>query len=711
MPLTVPSEFVPSVSTQPAQTPRMTAPLVVPGQNDAPQLIQKLGADAMQAGTTMRQIGQTIGDRVAQMTDQAQIKSAENQFLQSAMPVLSKYKTTEGMDAAQQFDPASQAIAQARADAADTLTSPSQQRAFGMLVDAHATTLAAQMAAHRDTQQVQYGKDQSKARAQNLNATAALDVAGRNRSDSIFAQYGQESDNETLNYASLSGNAPDSDVSQNALRLNRTDRYTSVITSLLDKRAFSEAQDFFDEHKGEMDMKRAEVLGNAVKSASQQVQITDYRDRAVQSLQKTSGPGPLAQPIPAATITTTDDGNGLFIHEVPGRDVHAPASGTVTKVWNDDKWGLSAEIAMPNGYTATFNNLGAVNYKEGQKITQGQPLGLTGKTAQGQGGVAYEITGPDGKYVDPRQASGSPFDPSNFSAPSDEAKAVEWVNANVEDPQLRREAENQVRSLANTNRNIENQQHAAAVKQATDWWFQHGTISTLPAEVKMQLTPEDVDSFNQQAKAKNDVDLQANWLEHPDQMTVDAVRQAHAQGRLTDAGYLSALRNAIAIQQDASNTDPQKVRAVSVDHDQLTDLLTMNQMPNLAMPKQDADKLQRVELETAIKNEIDVQQERNNRTLTWQEKGKIARDMIIDKVYTPSPWYSPQMNEGLKPVAIATPEERKNATVWVGDQKVRMMDIPPQVTTQAMQDLMANKVPATQANIAAWWIRKGKPAQ
>jgi hypothetical protein len=91
------------------------------------------------------------------------------------------------------------------------------------------------------------------------------------------------------------------------------------------------------------------------------------------------------------------------------------------------------------------------------------------------------------------------------------------------------------------------------------------------------------------------------------------------------------------------------------------------------------------------KNEIDVQQQRYNRPLTWQEKGKIAHDMAIDKVYTSSHWYSPNVTQGLKPAALVTPDEMRNATVWAGGQQVRMMDIP---TKYALQ--------ATQANIAAW---------
>lgn len=704
----VPETFAPSVSQGEMPMTPASGPWVSPMRNAAPGQMQQMGQTLMQAGDMEARLGNTIGDRVQETMDDAMTKAAETQFLQSALPQLGQYKTTEGINATQQFDPTAQAIVKARQDARASLTNPVQQRMFDQVTNDHLVTIGQQMADHENVQRVQYGKDQAKARAESLNTMSTLDVAGRDRDDSNFAKFGAQSDAEILHYAGLSGVAADSPQADQMLRQNRTERYRSVITALLDQHAYNEAQDFFSEHKGEMDVRQAELLGNAVKTAAQAEQVTEYRNQAVQSLQKTAGPGPLAQPIPAGTISTTPGVDGIDIHTAAGTNVHAPASGTVTKVWDDKELGLSAQVQLPNGYTATFSHLSAVNYKEGQKITQGQVLGLSGKDDGGQGVMHYAMTDSNGQYIDPRQAASAPYDPKNFSSPDDEEKAVEWVNQNVSDPVQQREAEAQVRRLADMNRQILSQQHSAALKQATDYWFEHGqSITGLPAQIAMQLTPEDMDGFTQQAKAKNDVDLMANWIEHPEQQTVDAVRQAYAQGRLSDNGYLTALRGAMQLQGgDTGSTDPNKVRQVTMDHDQLTDILTLNQLPNLAQPKSDADRLQRVELETAIKNEIDSQQQRNGRQLTWQEKGKIARDLVIDKVYT-SGW--PNTNGGLKPVAITTPAEQNKATVWVGNQAVRMMDIPPRQAMAGRQDLLANGLPATQANIAAWWVRQGSP--
>jgi len=185
----------------------------------------------------------------------------------------------------------------------------------------------------------------------------------------------------------------------------------------------------------------------------------------------------------------------------------------------------------------------------------------------------------------------------------------------------------------------------------------------------------------------------------------------NAQGRLSDNGYLSALRDAMAMQgADTGQTDADKVRAVTVDHDQLTNILALNNLPNLAMPKENdqTSKLARVQLEEAVKNEIDVMQQRAGRTLNMQEKAKIMRDMVVDKVYTSTNMFG-QPNGDPKPAATATADELRNAQVWIGNEHVKLSDIPPGQSVKAMQDLEGHGLPVTQANIAKWWLTAGRP--
>lgn len=709
----VPETFAPSVSQGETPLTPATGPWVSPMRNSAPSLLSQTGQTLSQAGDTMARLGNTIADRVQDTVNEAQTKAAENQFLQQALPALGQYKATEGDNATQQFNPTAQAILKARDDARSKLSNPMQQQMFDMAANGHVLNFTQQMNGHENEQRVRFGLDQAAARAKNMNTLAAQDVPGRNRPDSDYAKYGALADNETLEYARLKGIDPASPMAEEMLRQNRTDRVRSVISALHDNHAYSEEQDFFDQEKGNIDLRTAELLGNMVKSDSTLVQGTDMGNQAVQALQKTKGAGPLQPPMPAATISTTSlpGVNGIDLHAPAGQDVRAPASGTVTKVWSDAQRGLSADITMPSGYVATLSGLGAVNYKEGQKITGGQVLGLSGADDNGRAVTHYEMQAPDGSYVDPRQAVSAPFDPKNFSAPEDEAKAVGWLNANVTDDVVRRVAVNRVESLANHNREITNQQHAAALKQATDWWFQHGkSINDLPADVKVQLTPEDIDSFSQATKAKNDVHLMANWILNPDQQSVDAVNQAYARGQLSDQGYLRALGQAKAMADDAANPNPDKVRAVTIDNDQVNNTLLQNGFPDLVTPGTDKDlKAQRVKLFTDIKNQIDTAQTMTGRQLTRGDKQQIIDRTISDSAYVDQSHLFGAPTAEAKRVYFMTPKDLQNAYEVVGNQRVYLAEIPAQERQTIMSTLYRRGLPVTEQSIANLWLQAGKP--
>lgn len=718
----VPSTFAPSVSQSDMPMTPATSPWVSPMRNSAPGLMQQTGQALAQAGDVEAGVGNTIGDRVQETMDDAQTKAAETQFLGAALPILGQYKTTEGINATQQWDPASQAIVKARQDARATLTNPIQQHMFDQVTNDHLLTFGQQMADHENVQRVQYGKDQAKARAESLNTMSTLDVAGRNREDSNFAKFGAQSDAEVLHYAGLSGIAPDSPQAEQMLRQNRTQRYRSVITSLLDQHAYNEASDFFNEHQPEMDIQQAEILGNAVKAATKAEQVTEFRNQAIQSLQKTPGAGPLTQPIPAGTISTTEGVDGIDIHTAPGTNVHAPASGTVTKIWTNPQQGLSAQITLPSGYTATFSGLGAVNYKEGQKITGGQVLGLSGQDDHGQGVTHYAMTDATGAYVDPRQAASAPYDPKNFSTPEDEEQAVQWINKNVQDPVQQREAESQVRSLANMNRQIGNQEHAAALKQATDFWFQNGqSIAGLPAQVKMQLTPEDLDSFNQKAyeidkrnydfaqlvREQRGVSLQASWNADPSTLTIDAVRQAYAQGQLSDTAYLASLRRAQETQADPSKADGQKVLAAQVDNQQIENTLLQNGRADIvnATPKTPQQQAQKVALWQEIRDQIDAEQQVSRRELTRDQKQAIIDSTVLNSRFLKTPgWFG---SSSAAPWELTPAAAGKAQFTSSTGRTVQYVPMPAAARPAAIQSLIQRRQPINEQNIYDTWVNAG----
>lgn len=74
----------------------------------------------------------------------------------------------------------------------------------------------------------------------------------------------------------------------------------------------------------------------------------------------------------------------------PGIDISAPlstkvkavASGTVTKVAEDDRYGMTVEITHGNGVISTYSNLAEQGLAEmGDVVKQGQIIGAVGETA------------------------------------------------------------------------------------------------------------------------------------------------------------------------------------------------------------------------------------------------------------------------------------------------------------------------------------------
>lgn len=97
----------------------------------------------------------------------------------------------------------------------------------------------------------------------------------------------------------------------------------------------------------------------------------------------------------------------------PGIDIAAPlstkvkaiADGTITKVAEDDRYGMTVEITHENGIISTYSNLAKQGLAEmGDVVEQGQIIGAVGETALfemlEESHLHLEMT-KDSAYVDP----------------------------------------------------------------------------------------------------------------------------------------------------------------------------------------------------------------------------------------------------------------------------------------------------------------------
>lgn len=100
--------------------------------------------------------------------------------------------------------------------------------------------------------------------------------------------------------------------------------------------------------------------------------------------------------------------NAIDIPEYQGSPIHSPADGVVYKV-KDNGYGYSYIIlAHAGGFTTTYGHVSSILVEEGQRVSQGSIIGLTGGMP-GTKGSGYMTTGPhlhfeiylNGTHIDP----------------------------------------------------------------------------------------------------------------------------------------------------------------------------------------------------------------------------------------------------------------------------------------------------------------------
>lgn len=87
-------------------------------------------------------------------------------------------------------------------------------------------------------------------------------------------------------------------------------------------------------------------------------------------------------PIYSKTLDQYMTHSGMDIAAPLSAKVKAIAEGTVTKVFQDDRYGMTVEITHGNGIISTYSNLAQQGLAEmGDAVSQGQVIGAIGETA------------------------------------------------------------------------------------------------------------------------------------------------------------------------------------------------------------------------------------------------------------------------------------------------------------------------------------------
>lgn len=640
---TVPETFAPGVSQ--GETPLVPAagPWVSPMRNAAPSLLSETGATLARAGAVETQLGNTIGDRVQETFDDATTRNAETAFLSGANGVITRYTHSLGKDAIDGYDGAAQEIVKAKQVARESLANPVQQRMFDAMAMPRLVEFGKQLSDHHFQQNIQYGTQAANDRADSLVQISANSYSDWQRADGKYAANKMMAIHEAQQAALLLGQPPDSPQAKALVKQKTTALAQGVLTRMMDSEQYDEAQHYYDQAlaSGEIDERAAEMLGNAVKEGHNAQKGALLMNAARQSaLGAPDTSQQRLQPVSIGAITETmgaprADGrshDGIDIAVPVGTDVQAPANGTVSKVWTDDKFGggLSMEITYPNGNVEGFAHLSAVNYKPGQQVTQGAILAATGKSGNATGPVLHwAMKDKDGNWIDPRNSVGAPKAEDAFTTPEQLDKGVAYIEASDATDRVKDIAITKLRSQYGLAREMQSQKYQEVKQQAVDYYYQHRGIDGLPAEIRAQLRPEDVFRMSQPPATETDPETMANFILNPKSVTVASVKDAFADGKLSNGSYYGLLKDATDY-----GADPSKVMAATVQADRLKYFADQAGIPNIFKSQNEQQKRDYAALLVRVQTEIAQAQQQKQGKLSQNESDAIIQRNVQQHVIT-----------------------------------------------------------------------------
>ncbi|HVW78508.1 MAG TPA: M23 family metallopeptidase [Alloacidobacterium sp.] len=681
---TVPSSFVPSVSAQPTQTPRISGPFVAPMENAQPAQMERAGQTMLQAGAVMRQTGQTIGDQIQAQMDDTAVRQAETQMLSSITDTLhgqNGYLHTRGQGAVDGYDSAAAAVAKAKNDAQQALTNPLQQRMFAAVADRHLATFGAEMNDHRFQQVASMSAKSTQDRIQSYIPLATNARQSWNQTDEDgkpagnFQSYVATITNEAQNAAHLLyGAAPDSDIAKTMVRDALTEVARGSVVGFMNDHAYSEAKAFFDNWngKGLIDERTAEQLGTMIKTNMDRETVeTGAENAARYAMAQASGQKQqtsLPLPVMGGSITQrlSAEHNGLDIAVPVGTRVQSPANGKVLKVFQDEEngGGLSMLVQFDNGYIGGFAHLSKTNYQPGQQVTQGQTLALSGDSGWHTTGphLHYTLTDPDGKKVDPTTVGQAPAPQTSlslddFTDPKALQAAIDQVRSTQQDPVLQKETVNYLESLQRKARVQKDEMQQQNFQQAQDILFKTGSYMSIPPDLWATLPARQQYLLKKGIPRENNEDVQADFILNPQNQTVDWV-QAHRMD-FTPETYISYLTHAKNM-----DADPQSVPNANFDMSRLKYFANAAGM-NVFGKQQPEDKQSMSTLAFAVQNAMDAEQQAKKRKLTQSEKDEI-------------------MQRELAKQTVQTLRSKWNPLAWFGNtsvpEQVYQFNLPPGAT-------------------------------
>jgi murein DD-endopeptidase MepM/ murein hydrolase activator NlpD len=570
-----------------------------------------------------------------------------------------------GQDAINGYQDAATAIAQAKADGADGLTSNFQKSMYNRVASQHLLSFGREMADHRFQQTAEYSGQASIERASTYATNASNSHADYGQTDADgnatgdFQKNLQVAEQETLNAVEIMKGAPaGSDVANAALLNLHTQVGTGTLTQMMDARTpYSKVQSVYDDMKtkGFLDERAMDTLGKMVKTYSEQEstrtavsQNLSDAVRASQGQATTSTGTPDYQfPIKGATVTAqsyspgdTEISGGVTVNIPTGSSIQAPADGKVTQAGKDADGNFAMKIEHADGSVTSFSGLTASNVKVGDQVERGEDVATSGAADGKTPSVLWSLTNAAGQNVDPTKAGLAPVDLTKITDEKVLGSALDSMRKQVTDPYLQQQATAEMELIVRHNQQMTTAAASQTFKQASDAFYSNGmNWRSIPPSLFNQLPPEQQQHFKdaqtdqvlkqyeqgQKFKEMGETDLVSDFVANPDQLTpanVDAARP-----NLANSTYLQLMGRATELQNN-----PKGVVEAQALNDRIK-YFAGNSGVNVE-PKTAADKQTLTDLTYKVQQDVDAMKTANHGKATAADVDKAIQQELIQRTIT-----------------------------------------------------------------------------
>ena len=248
-----------------------------------------------------------------------------------------------------------------------------------------------------------------------------------------------------------------------------------------------------------------------------------------------------------------------------------------------------------------------------------------------------------------------------------------------------------------------------AVKSSPEWAVLVRDNPTAAARMSEHLTNVDtaninranaVEQRNQQVLNRN---MAGAYLQYSNPDTLNAMSEAQITNLVPVLGNQYTLH--LMEQKRALVKNPGKIIEARIDQQDFDHVAQEIGLRPFAPNKSEEEKGKLGELKFAVETRINAEQTAAKRQLTRDEKMKLVRETVdnkvmVDKFMMPDPQ---------KPAALLTPDEAPKAYVVVGGEEIKLSTIPDTFRAKAITALRKRNLAPTEQAVAGMWVASRKP--